>query len=464
MTADGGELLPGATPPRPTGHRALRWAIGTLLAFVVFAGAAVWNAHRLADDTFARHRRIYDEEIIALSARPRGRPAILEPAVAGNAEGVLDAYLSAVAAVPDTERSRLAFLFSRSKSSSPEEQDRVLAAHPEPLAALGPLLHVPRSSSPMRIDDGGPILSKGLPRVMDGARWIHAAALRGIARADAASVLRIIGDEAALGADVMSTGAIVPWLYGLSFENAALGNLRKTMSAAPLPADGLARLANTLDGLDASRPSLVEVCDTERALVRGFLIGSGPRRSVLDENTQREIGWRYLWSERLATAAALREWDAIYDRLRVLMSSVRGGDIGGGALDRRRAISEAGHIPEAADNPVITSCLPNWGYILSKDGDLLATWRVARVSIAVALHVAKKKSLPASLADLVPAYLSAVPIDPWDGKPIRYAMTATGATIWSVGPDGKDDGGTPYADPDRTDGPGDIAWTVPSPK
>ncbi len=54
---------------------------------------------------------------------------------------------------------------------------------------------------------------------------------------------------------------------------------------------------------------------------------------------------------------------------------------------------------------------------------------------------------PRALADLVPANLPAVPLDPIDGAPLRYRRTNDGAVIWSVGEDGHDDGGVPNLPP-----------------
>lgn len=48
---------------------------------------------------------------------------------------------------------------------------------------------------------------------------------------------------------------------------------------------------------------------------------------------------------------------------------------------------------------------------------------------------------PASLDELVPTYLDAVPVDPFDDKPIRYAVIPEGIKTWSIGEDLKDDGG-----------------------
>ncbi len=50
---------------------------------------------------------------------------------------------------------------------------------------------------------------------------------------------------------------------------------------------------------------------------------------------------------------------------------------------------------------------------------------------------------PASLEDLVPAYLRSVPLDPFRKGPLRYRRLADGVVIDCRGPDGVDNGGTP---------------------
>ena len=54
-------------------------------------------------------------------------------------------------------------------------------------------------------------------------------------------------------------------------------------------------------------------------------------------------------------------------------------------------------------------------------------------------------ALPATLGDLVPDYLPAVPLDPLDpaGRPLRYATLGGVPFLYSVGEDGTDDGGDP---------------------
>lgn len=62
--------------------------------------------------------------------------------------------------------------------------------------------------------------------------------------------------------------------------------------------------------------------------------------------------------------------------------------------------------------------------------------------MVVALRLFEKRTgkLPATLAELVPAYLTAVPRDPYDGKPFRYVPEKR--LVYAVGMDLKDSGGT----------------------
>ena len=46
---------------------------------------------------------------------------------------------------------------------------------------------------------------------------------------------------------------------------------------------------------------------------------------------------------------------------------------------------------------------------------------------------------PERLSELVPEFLASVPIDPFDGKPMRYRREGDGWVLWSVGSDRKDD-------------------------
>jgi hypothetical protein len=72
-------------------------------------------------------------------------------------------------------------------------------------------------------------------------------------------------------------------------------------------------------------------------------------------------------------------------------------------------------------------------------------------------RLANHNQLPATLQDLVPSFLGAVPADPFDGKPLRYNRLPKGYIIYSIGEDGVDNGGSEWNPDTKT---GDLTFTV----
>jgi hypothetical protein len=69
---------------------------------------------------------------------------------------------------------------------------------------------------------------------------------------------------------------------------------------------------------------------------------------------------------------------------------------------------------------------------------------IAALRIAIALERFRlaKNSYPKALAELAPAFIDALPPDPFSGKPFGYRIEDDGSfTLWSVGEDLKDDDG-----------------------
>jgi hypothetical protein len=62
-------------------------------------------------------------------------------------------------------------------------------------------------------------------------------------------------------------------------------------------------------------------------------------------------------------------------------------------------------------------------------------------AIACERYRRRHGTLPQSLDELVPEFLPRVPIDPFDGQPLRYLVAEDGYLVYSVGPDGTDHGG-----------------------
>jgi hypothetical protein len=66
-------------------------------------------------------------------------------------------------------------------------------------------------------------------------------------------------------------------------------------------------------------------------------------------------------------------------------------------------------------------------------------------------------AFPAKLDALVPQYLDDVPLDPFDGRPLRFIVRNNDVMIYSIGPNLKDDGGAPFDGPKQN---GDIVFMV----
>jgi hypothetical protein len=63
------------------------------------------------------------------------------------------------------------------------------------------------------------------------------------------------------------------------------------------------------------------------------------------------------------------------------------------------------------------------------------------MALAIERFRSVEERLPDSLAELVPSRAPAVLNDPYDGEPLRYVKREKGYIVYSIGPDGKDDGG-----------------------
>ena len=93
------------------------------------------------------------------------------------------------------------------------------------------------------------------------------------------------------------------------------------------------------------------------------------------------------------------------------------------------------------ENFVARLLMPAMSEIFKKAANFHAFQRITQVSIALRLYRHEHGRYPETLQELVPKYLPYVPIDPFDGKSLRYKRLKSGFKIWSVGQDFKDDGG-----------------------
>ena len=111
------------------------------------------------------------------------------------------------------------------------------------------------------------------------------------------------------------------------------------------------------------------------------------------------------------------------------------------------------------DNWMIKLDFPDYRRVFSENSRWLASFltrilnaeaakRVAITAIALKRYQLKNGKWPENLAELTPAFLPSIPLDPVDGKPLRYRRNEDDTyVLYSIGEDGVDDGGdvTPAA-------------------
>jgi len=85
--------------------------------------------------------------------------------------------------------------------------------------------------------------------------------------------------------------------------------------------------------------------------------------------------------------------------------------------------------------------MPTVRPVLQGVAETEARHRLAVLGIAAACFRTEEGRYPDKLQELIPDYISAIPVDPFDGKPLRMSPEGDGLILYSVGMNGKDEGG-----------------------
>ncbi|MBN1810062.1 MAG: hypothetical protein JW909_13425 [Planctomycetes bacterium] len=108
-------------------------------------------------------------------------------------------------------------------------------------------------------------------------------------------------------------------------------------------------------------------------------------------------------------------------------------------VDERAALSR-----EALDGwrGIVSSiAMLNIETVAIEEMNVLALHGMADAGIAATLYERDHGAWPSALGDLVPEYLDAVPIDPFDGAPVRFISEENGIVLYCLGRNFLDDGG-----------------------
>lgn len=447
-----------AFTPLRRGRRFGRIAAWGLGALALAGGVTVAVVHAGATRTIEAYRARFERERVPVETRDRGRPALLAADGSASAEDAADRFVAAIDRVPPRDRDALRAPEDVDDDSdeppvdaSPEHQDQVIAAHPEPIQALLAVLRAPSRPPPPIVDrERRPEELEVWIRRFRGTFWAEAVARRLVARGDRGAALRVLAALTALGADLERAGGAVPFISSAWPMNVGLRRMAEVVASGPLPVEASRELADVLDRLAAARPRGSDLVEVER--LTGFGVFTD---DALDRDERLDVGWRHLWSSRVLRAAALEEGDAAWRRVAAL---VPGPD-----PELRDAEEAAWALWRGLEHPLVRNHLCSVPIVLRQAARVQTSWRLARTALALRLHADVHGRFPDRLEALVPAFLPAVPRDPWTGRPLRYVAVPP-ARVWSVGPDRVDDEGKPSDDPDDAGSHGDEVVVVHRPR
>jgi membrane protease YdiL (CAAX protease family) len=108
--------------------------------------------------------------------------------------------------------------------------------------------------------------------------------------------------------------------------------------------------------------------------------------------------------------------------------------------DRRKALSER------VAQVILVMLLPPIALKENRDACGAVTFDMTKLAFALAAYHADHGSYPEKLAGLMPKYIRKVPLDPHSNAELRYRQDGKGYVLYSVGLNGRDDGGRGFDD------------------
>ena len=194
-------------------------------------------------------------------------------------------------------------------------------------------------------------------------------------------------------------------------------------------------------------------------------------KSMIDSAAGRPVDWDQslrignFWYDRLADAydkpvkaerrAALRK---IADELGKLAMAAKHPESSGLSTSRGSQRDVSRRIGEF----LVGSLAPTISWAARAEDRGAMQFAATRLAFALAAYRADRGGYPAKLADLAPKYIAEIPKDIFNDADLHYRQENGGYLLYSVGPNGKDDGGKGRDECKNGEGWDDIAVHMPA--
>jgi hypothetical protein len=254
-----------------------------------------------------------------------------------------------------------------------------------------------------------------------------------------------------LGIDVPRGGPLIHGLVGIAIQSIGLRPMQEL--ADRLDGPSAIAAARELRRLDAQAPSYADTLADEKESMTAMTL----------QTFAQPGGWRQFTagmfnSGSSGVPSAADIWLALrfsFTPKRQMLDNIR-GYMDAMIADSQRPYYVRRAPPPLPGDPLSQTILPIFDQARFRWVVMDAQWRITELRLATRAYELRHGAPPPSLEALVPAYLPAVPQDPFAPKPLVYRRTGTVALIYSRGPDGKDDGGKDLGSRVDPDSRGDI--------
>lgn len=119
-------------------------------------------------------------------------------------------------------------------------------------------------------------------------------------------------------------------------------------------------------------------------------------------------------------------------------------------------------VSERIGEVLVCLFIPVYLNIFDAEDSATMTFELTKLAFALAAYRADHNSYPPELADLKPKYIAEVPKDVFNNAELHYRRKVPGYLLYSVGIDGKDDGGKNYFNPEKGRNWDDLVVSMPS--
>ena len=373
---------------------------------------------------------------------------------------------AAISVSPDETLLNLSIKWNVALSANQlENGTRVLSANKEALALIRAATALPLSRYPVRLSQYPVTNFQHLADVKAVAQLLRLQAVVTAQQGDSAQSADAIAQTFAAGRSLETEPLLISQLVRFAINTIGVSSLQFALNRSSFADTELAAIQAVVaraDNTNGLRFALLG----ERASFVTFL--RDPQKAVAADPTiapsgaQGTLAEVFLWP--MARAVGFWQRDLRFG-IDALTTNIMFASLPSPQRFYSATNSEAIADRAQSGKHILTALLlPALQKAVERDALHSAHIRNSVVALAIErFRLANDGNLPETASALLPAYLKEHPIDPYDGKPVRYKRTDKGYVVYCIGRDVKDDGGTEKVPNAPKGAPEDVTFIVEKP-